>query len=201
MQNQTSWKSILGASFVPVLFFAIFCVSAGIGIHRVVHMSRAADFLAHDPGCKTDLSFTTPASESAGCRIVHGRIVSAHEETRGTQYGGGIAYDQYLDFAPPNGGPPVEFRTERFYSHQEQPPPGPAVAEYVDGEIDYLTSASAKIGPIFDPEDDAGFGWFLIGLGVFFLAVGAFTALMSYLVARRLAKRRAEFEPPSYRAR
>ena len=163
----------IGPLLFFVLFFVLFCVAAGIGVHRVIHMGRTADLLAHDPGCKAGVTLTTPVSNGNGCRIVLGKIVRAYEVERGTQYNGGTAYDQYLVFAPPDGGPTAEFLTKRFYRPQPQPQPGPAVAEYVDGEIDYVASASATIGPVFDPKTDTDLGWFLIALGAFFLAIGA----------------------------
>jgi hypothetical protein len=191
MQARGGRLSILGATIVPFIFFVFFCISAGIGAHRVIHMNRTADFLAHDPGCKTQIALTTPVSQSPGCRIVHGMIVRGYEEQEGTQYNGGTAYDQYLVFAPSDGAPASSLFTKRFYSSQRQPPPGSAVAEYVDGEIDYVTSASATIGPIFNPAEDTDMGWFLIALGAFFFAVGAGIAIVSTLGARRRTKRRS----------
>ena len=164
---------------LPAVFLAISSVCIGFGGQRVVHMARAARALAGDYGCRHTLELTTPPSQSAGCRIVPGRIVRAYEREAGTQYHGGIAYDQYLVYAPSGGGPATEFRMERFYAPQTQPEPGPAVAEYVDGEVDYVTSASARIGPAFDPASDAILGWCLLGLGAFFLLTGGGYAAFS----------------------
>jgi len=188
MQRRHAWIGWAARAFAPSLLLVLFGICTGVGLQRIWHLTKAQESLAHDAGCTKELRVTTPASDSAGCRIVHGTIVRSYETEHGSQYGGGIAYDQYLVFAPQNGEPTVTLRTGRTYSSIHRQPGGPAAAEYVDGEIDYVASAFATLGPIFDPETDKDSDWLLIGLGAFFAVIAAVTAA-GIAFANKAAKR------------
>jgi hypothetical protein len=180
--------------FLAAIVLVVVGIPAGIGVHRVVHLRNATDALAHDPGCTTNLRLTTPAHDASGaCRVVHGTVRRAYRFTYGTN----SVYQYHVVFAPQNGGQTVDVDLGTdladeidVYRAARDRPGRAAVAEYVDGEVDYFADDAGTIGPIFDPESDEDFRSLIVAAGVFFAVIGA-VVLIPTIVAGRSRKNAA----------
>ena len=194
MPRRFGWIARAVNALLPTFFLVLFGISGGIGLHSVLHLTRAQDVLARDAGCTHDLRLTTPATDGSGCRIVHGAIVRAYEIVQGAQYNGGLRYQHHFIFVPQSGATVDVYLGEYLgtplatFQATQRRPGRPAVVEYVDGEIDYVANEFGTIGPVFDPQSDKDTGWFLIGLGAFFAIIAAGLSV-GIVIANKVASR------------